>query len=188
MTKILFLDFGVLNDTSMYQNIDNNPIKQEYYNRKKIVKNFIWERLKDYNNPYQAKLWTIADLDYEKVILLNKIVKETDCKIVFSTSWRGDGVKNLALLLTLLGFQYPENCIDYTCFDRDGIRGLQISDWLIENMEFYEEIRYAILDDEMFDIREYHMQEVLFQTDGKVSGLTEEVCERVIEWLNGEDK
>jgi len=98
-------------------------------------------------------------------------------------------MNNLALYLAIMGFMYPENCIDCTGFGFNGVRGLQITQWIIDYAnETGEEIRYAILDDEMFDIREYHMSDILFQTNGKVSGLTEEVVDRVVEWLNREDK
>lgn len=184
MTKILFLDFdGVLNDYS-YNNTENFQSDEEYYTQKKSTKNFIWNNLKDSSH----NLWVLSDLDYHKIKLLNQIVHQTNCKIVFSTSWRGDGTNNLALYLAIMGFMYPENCIDCTGYGRNGIRGLEISDWLIKYIsETDEEVRYAILDDEMVDIKDYHSEVVRFKTDGQIAGLTEDIVDRVVEWLNKEN-
>lgn len=186
MTKILFLDFdGVLNDYS-YNNTEHFASNKEYFHQKKSAKNFIFNNLKDNNS---LSLWVLSDLDYCKVRLLNQVVNKTDCKIVFSTSWRGDGANNLALYLAIMGFMYPENCIDCTGYGRNGIRGLEITDWLVKyTKEHGEDIHYAILDDEMFDITNYHSTEKLFKTDGKTAGITKEIVDSLIEYFNKTDE
>jgi len=198
--KVLFLDFdGVLNDYYPgYGNWIDAEWIEEHMQRKK-AKSFIYKVMKkydinreSYDNP--PSLYMVDELDSSKIQWLNKIVKETGCIIVFSTSWRGAGVENLAFLLAMKGFLYPDNCIGNTGRvsgmivpnkPRSGsVRGLEIKEWLgtcvEKNIEKYGELEsFAILDDEGFDIKHVYTDE-FFQ----VSGLTEEDADNVIKWLN----
>ena len=167
--KVLFLDFdGVLNDYYPgYGNLIDDEWKKDRKQRMK-AKNFIYRIMKKYSidrsqyeNPPSLEM--VDDLDYDMIQWLNKIVRETDCVIVFSTSWRGSGVENLAFILAMKGFLYPDNCIGRTGRvsgviipnkPRSGsVRGLEIKEWLEtcveKNIEKYGELEsFAILDDE----------------------------------------
>ena len=177
LDKILFLDFdGVLNDSSHY-NIPKELFDSHNSRAFRESRNYIYDMLKEYDSK-ELCLQAISDLEYDKVMLLNRIVRDTDCKIVFSTSWRNSGTKLLALYLSIVGFRYPLNCID--CTPRLKDRGQEINKWLSENAC----IKYAILDDEMFDILDYHNKECMFKTDGANSGLTEEIANDIIKFLN----
>jgi len=194
--KVLFLDFdGVLNE--YYPN--NERLLSEnfdhYFKQYKESKNFIHEVMNKYNlkEQYPKAPWlgAIEDLDFDKVRILNRVVKETGCKIVFSTSWRGMGIENLALYLTLTGFMYPRSCIGTTGHKSGTIiyegepmkigscRGLEIKDWLEEHPETKS---FAILDDEGFDINTFYQDEFV-----QVKGLTEKDADSIINILNKED-
>lgn len=174
--KVVFLDFdGVLND--MYPNNPEHRIDYPSFEKVKIVrnaKNFIYDELKKIDSDKDIPgLCALCDLDYEKVIKLNRLVEETDCYIVFSTAWRGN--PHLPLFLAIMGFLYPERCIDHTKWLTD--RGEEIQEWLNRNPTV---AKYAIVDDEISDIVNYHVKESIF----KVRGLTCSDIDNVVRWLN----
>lgn len=194
--KILFLDIdGVLNE--YYPNNERHLVDHfdEEFEIYKKTNNFIYSVLDKYglHEHYKdaPRLTMIEDLDYDKIQWLNKIVKDTGCKIVFSTSWRSHGAENLALYLTLRGFKYPENCIDVTGNKSGTIvyngkemrigscRGLEIQEWLEINRSNYDIESFAILDDEGFDINTFYKDEFV-----QVKGLNKIDADRVIKILN----
>lgn len=175
--KVLFLDMdGVLND--FYPNYHLDMESEEIENKKREVylakSNFLYNKFKDELTDFNV--WCVIDLDVDKIQFLNKIVKETDCKIVISSSWRKDGAENIATYLTLKGFDYPNSVIDITgrfsgqATDGKVIsscRGMEIKEWLSR----HDVESFAILDDETYDIDYYFKDEVI-----KVKGLTEKRC------------
>lgn len=176
--KILFLDIdGVMNDSAHY------AMPQHLWNNRREAKNFIYERLKSFKGDDVPSLWAVHELDYDNVLLLNRIVRDTECKIVISSAWRSNGVENVALYLAIAGFRYPTRCIDVT--PRLKTRGEEIQHWLDNNKDKWD--TYAILDDEMHDIYKSHGTERLFKTDGQFSGLTPEIADKLIKYLNGEE-
>lgn len=114
-----------------------------------------------------------------KIDLLEKIIADTDCKIVLSSSWRTmpDGVK----LLQHFSDQFEifdvtpshgfDSDIKYTC------RGAEIQDWLDNNRW----TNYAIVDDDgdMLDSQLRHF----VQTDPEY-GLTPTLAYRITYILN----
>ena len=175
MEKLIFLDFdGVLNE--FYPNNIQNMTygeKQDLKNKRK-ARQYVYNKLKNYDNLKQ--LHSVHHLDVKRVEILNKIIKYTDAKIVFSTSWRGVGLDMLTLLLTLRGFIYPDNCIGITPILYSN-RGEEISSYLKKCKNKY---KYAIIDDETCDIVKYHSEETIF----KVKGLRYEDAIGIIEYLN----
>jgi len=177
--KVLFLDFdGVLNGEwhgnpeHLTTHVHSDRIDR-YYQNKHETQMYIKSVLQKYNVG-SLKLDCVLDLDPEKVKLLNKIVDKTDCKIVFSTSWRGCGVENLTLYLCMNHFLFPNSCIDRTPFMDD--RGEEIAHWLKgKDVE-----KYAILDDDFFDIADYHPSENFFH----IKGLNHNDVDGIIEFLN----
>jgi len=101
--------------------------------------------------------------------LVGKIVLATDCKIVLSSSWRHANEGRLIFRRKVYPF------IDITSDDKYA-RGDEIASWLLANPDV---TRYAILDDDADMLPE----QPLFQTTF-AEGLTEEIAERVIKYLN----
>ena len=184
--KILFLDMdGVLNDFYPNYHLDMQSDEIEKENRKIFIakSNFLYNKFKKEMNDFNV--WCVVDLDVYKIQFLNKIVKETGCKIVISSSWRKDGAENIATYLTLKGFDYPNSVIDITGsfsgIASDGkmitsCRGMEISEWLSR----HEIESFAILDDEVYDISYYYTNEVV-----QVKGLTGNDADAIISILNG---
>jgi len=196
--KILFLDFdGVLNEDYPNNKKHEMDYFEEEYELYKKCNNFIYEVLNKYefdNKHFDRppSLCMVSSIDYDKVQWLNKIVRETGCKIVVSSSWRGDGIENLALYLTIKGFKYPESLISVTGVKEAKIRidnedhhfyscrGAEIKDWLdITSLNYGEIESFAILDDEKSDIITFFPKEFV-----QVKGLNEVDANRVIKILN----
>lgn len=117
---------------------------------------------------------------------LNRIILETDCKIVLSSAWRymisGGAMTNT-------GFRYMMSThgvvgldiIDITVPDEEvPLRGNQISNWIQTNA--YDS--FAVVDDEWYGGPDYVRNRTTL-TNGKI-GLTEIDADKVIEILKGD--
>lgn len=102
---------------------------------------------------------------------LQKIIEETECKVVLSSTWRRDeyALKRLKRVLKYRGLEI----LDKTIYIPSGPRGLEIQEWIKRN----DVKRYAILDDDS-DMLEEQLKN-FFQTDGDY-GLTDTITYRVI--------
>lgn len=116
-------------------------------------------------------------LTRNKIKLLQKIVTDTNCKIVLSSTWRKDdyAFRRLVRVLSYRDLQiYSKTPV------LDGVpRGVEIATWLDNNSLPVE--RYAILDDDS-DMLDSQLKN-FFQTDGDY-GLTDTIAYRVIHHLN----
>ena len=117
--KVIFLDIdGVLNHEQHYKwlmETDEPTLMQRTY-------------------PY-------TEFNPKSCQLLNEIIKETDAKIVVSSSWRLDGLAKLNKLFRFFGLP---NAIDVTpCLNT--ARGIEIGAWLAAHPEV---TNYVILDDD----------------------------------------
>lgn len=106
---------------------------------------------------------------------LQKIVEETNCEIVLSSTWRRDeyALKRLRRVLNYRNIVI-EDC---TIYIPSGPRGLEIAEWIKRN----NVDKYAILDDDS-DMLDEQLR-CFFQTDGEV-GLSDTITYRVIYHLN----
>lgn len=147
INKYLFLDVdGVLNSVSWYRAEWN----------------------KDHVYPQ-------GDFDPKCVEIVNRIVKETGCKVVVSSSWRAE--INLQSIFDKAGLKFKIHSI--TPF---GVhRGCEIRDWLASETEPYV---YAILDDDRSMLAE---QRKYFIKTNTVTGITDEDARHVINILNRND-
>lgn len=111
-------------------------------------------------------------IDPYLAFLVGKIIIETDCEVVLSSSWRHsvDGVAHVERRV------HP--IFDKTPRSNDGFRGKEVRAWLKEHPEV---TRYAILDDSS----DFYKYQKLFQTTWE-TGLTPEIADKVIKWLNHE--
>lgn len=141
--KILFLDIdGVLNNYSPYFKYGEAKSKDEYY----------------------------KEIYPELIEILNRIVKETDCKIVISSSWRIIfSVEEITAMFKIRNFN--GEIIDSTPILWKE-RGLEIQEWLNNN----KTEKFAIVDD---DTDMAHLYSFLFKTEMK-DGLTNEIANSII--------
>jgi hypothetical protein len=166
MNKYLFLDIdGVLNSVR-YMTATTDAI------------------LKAETKDDQALSW----LDPEAIALVNRIVNETGCEVILSSSWRivhrmSEVTEYLAkkgAAFTLSG-RTPHGVVTEdgnTCWHR----GAEIRYWLEANAK--HPFVFAILDDDRFDIIDYFP--VQFVNTHGDSGITEADALKVISILNSE--
>lgn len=178
--NVIFLDFdGVLNDFYPLQKDDKLMEEQEQsFIEKRECRNFIDKFMDNYpkNKLTRNVINATQMLDTEKVLLLNKIMENTDVKIVFSTSWRNImNLEELIFCLVICGFRYPNRCIDTTSEDCWSLkRGGEISEW-IERIDLNIS-KYAIIDDESANCKILFDEENIF----KVRGLNENDANSII--------
>lgn len=126
---------------------------------------------------------------------LNRVVAETDCKLVITSSWR---YMILGEQMTIKGFEYMlathglilrENeslVVGYTRKDispNNTDRGQQIIDWLYEKLIDSKRAAWAVVDDMPELVQLGHHQWRLVATDGKV-GMTAADADTLIRILN----
>jgi hypothetical protein len=107
-------------------------------------------------------------IEAEKVAMVQRIVSETGCSIVLSSTWRNheEGKKNVRDR----GIDFID-CTPNTSF----MRGVEIKLWLDHHPEV---TKHAILDDDSDMLPD----QKLFQTSWK-TGLTDKITQQVIEYL-----
>lgn len=112
----------------------------------------------------------VIPLDQYMCFLVGKIMLDTDCKLVLSSSWRGykEGEKEIEQRIGKIYDRTPH---------KPGIRGNEIQAWLDEHLEV---TRYAILDDDA-DMKPWHLPN-FFQTSWD-NGLTKEIADAVTKHL-----
>lgn len=117
---------------------------------------------------------------------LEKIVKDTGCEIVLSSTWRKDeyALKRLRRVLKYRDITINDVTPDFAGVNKL-VRGDEINEWMVLNWtrEEWHTAKYAILDDDS-DMLEHQLPH-FFQTDGDY-GLTDTIAYRVIYHLNGE--
>lgn len=132
-------------------------------------------------NTYRSQgLFSISNGPLER---LRQIVKDTDCSIVLSSTWRKDP-RAMAELQRRFKYKGIPNWVGVTPVHDDGYRGLEIAAYL-QSVEFgkHEKDTYAILDDDS-DMMDHQLRH-FFQTDPEY-GLTKTIAYRVTyHLLNG---
>lgn len=147
INKYLFLDIdGVLNSVSWY--------------REEWNKNHVYPQ---------------GDFDPKCVELVNRIVEETGCKVVVSSSWRTES--NLQSIFDKAGLKFKIHSI--TPFGSH--RGCEIQEWLDSQTEPYV---YAIVDDNRGMLS--HQRKYFIKTN-TVIGITDEDARHIINILNRND-
>ena len=141
--KVLFLDIdGVLNSENWFAYriycVKNNMVN--------ILMNFV--DTDDRNIKHKLTM-----LDDRAMANLNRIVEETDCKVVLSSSWRSSiESENIFTqnLLKLKGFKYEFYDVTPRLWFSDFSirRGEEIKFWLDKESEKHEIESFAILDDD----------------------------------------
>ena len=174
--KVLFLDIdGVLNSENWFAYriycVKNNMVN--------ILMNFV--DTDDRNIKHKLTM-----LDDRAIANLNRIVEETGCKVVLSSSWRSSiESENIFTqnLLKLKGFKYEFYDVTPRLWfiDFSIRRGEEIKFWLDKESEKHEIESFVILDDDS-DMLPEQMNN-LIHIDGQV-GLTDRDVFTAIEILN----
>ena len=174
--KVLFLDIdGVLNSQNWFAYrlycVKNNMVN--------ILMNFV--DTDDRNIKHKLTM-----LDDRAIANLNRIIEETGCKVVLSSSWRSSiESENIFTqnLLKLKGFKYEFYDVTPRLWFSDFSirRGEEIKFWLDKESEKHEIESFVILDDDS-DMLPEQMNNFI-HIDGQV-GLTDKDVFTAIEILN----
>ena len=174
--KVLFLDIdGVLNSENWFAYriycVKNNMVN--------ILMNFV--DMDDRNIKHKLTM-----LDDRAIANLNRIIEETGCKVVLSSSWRSSiESENIFTqdLLKLKGFKYEFYDVTPRLWFSDFSirRGEEIKFWLDKESEKHEIESFVILDDDS-DMLPEQMNNFI-HIDGQV-GLTDRDVLAAIEILN----
>lgn len=147
-----------------------------------------------------TKQYTRDDIHFcdEAWDLLATLCKKTGAKVILSSSWRHGFIKDERgrivvanrenhLAIRLLAYFKAHNIplVGLTGLDRDGCRGLQILDYIAENLNGMTD-EWIVLDDEIFDMEEHLPMGNVFQTQFK-TGLTQEIYNRILEHWGWDD-
>jgi hypothetical protein len=156
--KVIFLDIdGVLNHENHYK----------------------WLMETDEPTPLQ-RFYPYSEFNPESFRILNKIIDETDAKIVLSSSWRLDGINRMNSLFKYFGLPRIYDITPSLCNKFGSLcRGKEIDAWLNEHPEV---TKYVILDDDT-DMEE-HQLPFFIKTNPYKDGLNEEVKNKCIKILN----
>jgi len=103
---------------------------------------------------------------------IGKIVVDTGCQVVLSSTWRLFPDRRRAVEV------YVTDILDITPIAAGDFRGDEVRAWLAGHPEV---TRYAILD----DCDDFYHDQPLFRTSW-LTGITDEIAQRVIEWLNAD--
>lgn len=180
--KILFLDIDNVLNSSPF-NLSGGNTNQ--YNTHKL------DLLSDTSRLLKLDL---KCLDPSKIDLLNQTVKETNCDIVISSTWRKQRrLVDLLRVFRVIGFKYWENIIDVTPTlshsprTKTSVpRGAEVYEWLIVNKGLLGEKvghykNYCIVDDRSdFLINQINN----FVQTNRQTGITTEHRDKIIEILN----
>lgn len=171
--KILFLDMdGVVNSNNELEKYFSN-LQQNGYTKEKAVKQF----QKDFCHSTELIFPVFAKR-------ITTICEKCDCDIVWSTTWRTireyrNNIEYARKMLIKRGIP-GKRLIGYTPYLPYSFRHIEISTWL---KTYGKKIkRFAILDDRQ-DATYNTKRGRFFQTTIK-DGLTEEITNQVITWLN----
>lgn len=150
--KFLFLDFdGVLNHNKFYE-----------------------QRMENYKIGIKTE-FPYSEFDLECVKKVNKILKETACNLVISSSWRSD--PELRTILNNIGIE--ANDYEITPYSINRFRGEEIKTFL--ESKKIETYKYCILDD---DTDFYKFQKPFFVHVNSFVGITDENVQKAIKILN----
>lgn len=164
MDKYLFLDIdGVLNSENFYETSQDEQIREFFYK---------------YPNLSEYDWWILSCYDPVAVKRLNRLIEETNCKLIVSSSWRVDS--RLPTIFIKIGINHRIDGVTPYLPGQD--RGVEIKQFLDEIKGDYV---YCILDDDSDMLME---QEPYFINVSCVTGLTDEDVNKAIKILNNYDE
>ena len=170
--KVLFLDIdGVLNSDNWF-GYRLYCIKNNMYNR---VLNFI--DTNDENTEH-----TLTMIDDRAIANLNRIIEETGCKVVLSSSWRSSMESENVFtqyILKLKGFKYELYDVTPILWHKEfgTQRGEEIQSWMNKESENNEIESYVILDDDS-DMLPEQMNNFI-HVDSNIGLIDKDVCKAI---------
>ena len=174
--KVLFLDIdGVLNSENWFGY------------RLYCIKNNMFNEVINFVNTNDERIkYKLSMIDDRAIANLNRIIEETGCKVVLSSSWRSCVEAENTLteyLLKLKGFKYELYDVTPRLWFNDFSirRGEEIQSWMDKESEKNEIESFVILDDDS-DMLPEQMNNFI-QIDGQV-GLIDKDVFTAIEILN----
>jgi len=119
----------------------------------------------------KKKIGTSLGIDPQMAFTVGKIILDTGCVLVISSSWRNhpEGMKQIKSAV------YPD-IYGKTPNIPDKSRGDEVKAYIKEHPEI---TKYAILDDES----DFYKDQPLFKTEWK-KGITKQIAKKVTEYLN----
>ena len=175
--KVLFLDIdGVLNSENWFGY------------RLYCIKNNMFNEVINFVNTNDERIkYKLSMIDDRAIANLNRIIEETGCKVVLSSSWRSCVEFENTLteyLLKLKGFKYELYDVTPRLWFNDFSirRGEEIQLWMDKESEKNEIESFVILDDDDSDMLPEQMNNFV-HVDGQV-GLTDKDVFTAIEILN----
>lgn len=172
---LLFLDFdGVLNSVKW---LKSRPSREQFASEMNISPEIF---------DHDRYIWGLRSIDPEAVAVLNRVVTQTQARVVVSSSWRTMYPLNrLQWMLRYQGFDH--HLIGATPdgwemraqggYAERAHRGQEITEWM-KQLPKGLPVKWIVLDDELVPGHE----DRLIQTDVEV-GLTAELIPRIIETL-----
>lgn len=143
--KVLFLDIdGVLNSDSWYHYVKAVSSTNNTY------------KICDIDETDPDIIYMQRQLDDRSCMCLLDIIKNTDCKVVLSSSWKShipNENKRLAREISKKMGNIAFDFLDITPITLHRHRGNEICEWLHNSSAKYDIERFCILDDDDFDIQ-----------------------------------
>ena len=149
----------------------------------------ILEKMHDNTKQYTRNDIHFCDAAWDRLAAL---CKKTGAKVILSSSWRYSFIKDergrivvanqenhLATRLLAYFKAHKIPLVGLTGSGRNGYRGLEILDYIAENLNGMID-EWIVLDDEIFDMEEHLPMGNVFQTRFK-TGLTDEICNSILE-------
>lgn len=165
VNKYLFLDVdGVLNSEAFYTEISQNDRMLKIHEENPSISG--------------QMVYKLSNFDPEAIKRLNKIFKETGCKLIVSSSWRFDS--DLKELFKMVGIS--NEIFGITGISQTRYRGFEIQNYLDAQKNV---LSYCILDGDC-DMLPTQLDNFI-QTDFRV-GLTEDNVNKAIKILNRYDE
>jgi HAD domain in Swiss Army Knife RNA repair proteins len=164
---ILFLDCdGVINSGHWFKS-------EEYEKRREAFRNLVFRSGEETLSHKEHLRQTY--IDPRSLAILNDLLIRADLSIVLSSTWRKIDFTRDAIAECGID-NYTQRFLGCTGGRSDGIRGLEIKEWIDENN--YKG-KFAILDDDCdMDI----LSPFLFQTSW-MYGLTKDVAEKIVQYF-----
>lgn len=152
----------------------------------------ILEKMHDGTKKYTRDDIHFCDEAWDRLATL---CKKTGAKVILSSSWRHGFIKDesgrivvanqenhLATRLLAYFKAHKIPLVGLTGFGRNGYRGLEILDYIAENLNGMTD-EWIVLDDEICYMEEHLPMDHVFKTSFK-TGLTDEICNHILEhWV-----